>query len=59
MKSSVIDVPRKYTEEDLFAEFNLSGLALGERDVIEHMDSGSPKTMPVSYKKDGEFSLTI
>lgn len=43
-------------EEELLAEFDLSGLVLGERDIVEHLDFGEVKSVPVSYKKDGAFT---
>jgi ATP-dependent helicase/nuclease subunit B len=45
-------------EEALLAEFDLSGLALSEKDVVEHLDFGEEKSLPVSYKKDGTFAAS-
>lgn len=43
-------------EEAMLAEFDLSGLTLAEKEVVEHMDFSEVKSIPVSYKKDGNFS---
>ncbi len=43
-------------EENLLAEFDLSGLVLGEKEIVEHLDFGEEKSLPVSYKKDGTFT---
>jgi len=43
-------------EESLLAEFDLSGLVLGEKEIVEHLDFGEEKSLPVSYKKDGAFT---
>lgn len=43
-------------EETLLSQFDLSGLVLAERDVVEHLDFGEVKSIPVSYKKDGTFT---
>ncbi len=44
------------TQERLLAEFDLSGLVLGEREIVEHLDFGEEKAIPASYKKDGNFT---
>jgi len=43
-------------EEALLSQFDLSGLVLGEKEVVEHLDFGEEKSIPVSYKKDGTFT---
>ena len=43
-------------EENLLAEFDLSGLVLGEKEIVEHLDFGEEKSLPVAYKKDGAFT---
>lgn len=43
-------------EEAMLAEFDLSGLTLAEKELVEHMDFAPVKSIPVSYKKDGNFS---
>lgn len=43
-------------EEELLAQFDLSGLVLDEKDIVEHLDSGDVKAVPVAYKKDGTFT---
>jgi len=45
-------------EEALLSEFNLSGLVLEEKEVVEHLDFGEEKSIPVSYKKDGTFKAS-
>lgn len=45
-------------EEELLSQFDLSGLALGEKEVVEHLDFGEVKSVPVSYKKDGTFTAS-
>jgi ATP-dependent helicase/nuclease subunit B len=42
-------------EEEMLEEFQLSGLALAEKDVIEHM-SREAQFLPVGYLKNGNFS---
>lgn len=43
-------------QEQLLEEFDLSGLVLGEKEIVEHLDFGEKKAVPVSYKKDGSFT---
>lgn len=43
-------------EDTMLSQFDLSGLVLGEKDVVEHLDFGEVKSIPVAYKKDGNFT---
>lgn len=43
-------------EEEMYEEFSLSGLALAEKDVVEHMDGDGQQSLPVSFLKNGSFS---
>lgn len=57
IQDPLVEPKEDESEEDaLLSQFDLSGLALAEKEVVEHMDSGQVKSLPVSYKKDGNFS---
>lgn len=43
-------------DDALLSQFDLSGLVLDEKEVVEHLDFGEEKAIPVSYKKDGNFT---
>lgn len=52
----VEDKPGASLEEEMLDEFSMSGLALSERNVVEHMDWDGQRSLPVSFVKSGKFS---